>query len=425
MVPILGWTFNAGYRHAMTASEVIFDQHIFPTTGFRDNGKRTDKTAHFQAYCVAHPLHAAMTVISEAPIRILFVEDSEFDHELMLATLARDGLDVDAMRIEEAGPMREALQGQSWDAVVSDHNLPHFSSFEALQVLRDSGLDLPFLVVSGELGEELAVETMLAGADDYIMKSRLKRLAPALRRSLEAARVRRERSAVEAALRASESRLRELAGHLENVKEQERAAFAREIHDDIGGALTALKFDLAWLQRHASLPPVQAARLATAIEATNLTAMATQRVVRDLRPGVIDQGIVPALEWLTTQFAERTGIETHFDANRDDSLDPLTSITLYRICQEALTNVTKHALASRVDVQLFIAADQVHLEISDNGKGLANADRIKPTSFGLTGMLERARNLNGSIEFSGASGKGTTVMLSLPWSRENTIRSES
>jgi signal transduction histidine kinase len=78
-----------------------------------------------------------------------------------------------------------------------------------------------------------------------------------------------------------------------------------------------------------------------------------------------------------------------------------------------------------VDVQLFIAADQVHLEISDNGKGLANADRIKPTSFGLTGMLERARNLNGSIEFSGASGKGTTVMLSLPWSRENTIRSES
>jgi signal transduction histidine kinase len=363
-----------------------------------------------------------MTVISAAPIRILFVEDSEFDHELMLATLARDGIDIEAMRVEEAGPMRAALTERIWDAVVSDHNLPRFSSFEALKVLRETDLDLPFLVVSGEMGEELAVETMLAGADDYIMKSRLKRLAPALRRSLDAARVRRERAAAEAALRASEMRLHELASHLETVKEHERAAFAREIHDDIGGALTALKFDLAWLQRNTKLSPPAKARLAAAIDAVNQTATATQRVVRDLRPAVLDQGIVAALEWLTAQFAERTGIETHFDSNRDDALDPASCITLYRVCQEALTNVTKHASASRVDVHLFLAADQVHLEIADNGKGIISGDHAKPSSFGLAGMHERARNLNGSVEISGATDHGTTVMLSLPWVRASTIK---
>ena len=391
---------------------VIFDDLIFQTAGFRDNVNSDGK------YPIS-PLHSSgslMTSISEAPIRILFVEDSELDHELMLANLARDGVDVEAMRVEEAGPMREALDNRVWDAVISDHNLPHFSSFEALQLLRDSELDLPFLVVSGELGEELAVETMLAGADDYIMKNRLKRLAPALRRSLEAAQVRRERAAAESALRFSEMRLHELASHLETVKEDERTAFAREIHDDIGGALTALKFDLAWLQRHATLPPDAAARLAAAIEAVNQTAIATQRVVRDLRPAVLDQGIVPALEWLTGQFSERTGIETHFDTNRDDELDPASSITLYRVCQEALTNITKHAGASRVDVHLFLAADQVHLEIADNGKGLVSGDHAKPSSFGLAGMQERARNLNGTVEISGARDQGTTVMLSLPWS---------
>ena len=143
----------------------------------------------------------------------------------------------------------------------------------------------------------------------------------------------------------------------------------------------------------------------------------TQRVVRDLRPAVLDQGIVAALEWLTSQFAERTGIDTHFGSNRDDELDAATCITLYRVCQEALTNVTKHADASRVDVHLFLAADQVHLEIADNGKGLIYSDRAKPSSFGLTGMQERARNLNGTVDISGAADHGTTVMLSLPWTR--------
>ncbi len=358
-----------------------------------------------------------MTASTPASIRVLFVEDSEADYELMLMTLARDGVVIEGLRVEEAAPMRAALADGTWDAVIADRNLPHFSSAGAFQVLRETNLDLPFLVVSGDSGEEVAVEAMLAGADDYIMKDRLKRLAPALQRSLGAAAVRRERATAEAALRSSEARLRELAGYLEGVKDTERAAVATEIGEEIGSSLTALKFELAWLQRRSSLPTEAAERLASAIKLVEHTAMTTQRMVDDLRPAVLDQGIVPALEWLSAQFAQRAGIETHFDANRDEMPGPDASIGIYRVCQEALSNVVRHSGATRVDVHLFADAEQIHLEITDNGSGLILAEDAKP-SFGLTRMHERARNLQGSLDISSAPGQGTTVLLSLPLSQQ-------
>ena len=272
-----------------------------------------------------------MTVPTSKPLRILFVEDSAIDYELMRTALERDGITLEGTCVEETVSMREALARDAWDAVISDRNLPNFSSGGALQVLRESRLDLPFLVVSGDSGEEVAVEAMLGGADDYIMKDRLKRLAPALLRSLRAAAVRREGAAAAAALKSSEARLRELASHLETVKDTERAAVATEIGEEIGSSLTALKFELAWLQRHSLLPPDAAERLAGAIRLVDDTTMTTQRVVGDLRPAVLDQGIVPALEWLTSQFSQRTGIEIRFDSNRDATLDPDTSIGIYRV----------------------------------------------------------------------------------------------
>jgi signal transduction histidine kinase len=381
-----------------------------------DNGKSGSKTPQLPGQQMLAP--------QTAPIRVLFVEDSAFDYELMLKAIERDGLAIEGTRVEESESMRAALLGGLWDAVIADRNLPHFSSAGALQVLRESRLDLPFLVVSGDSGEEVAVEAMLAGAEDYIMKDRLKRLAPALRRSLQAAAVRRERATAEAALRASEARLHELAGHLEKVKDAERAAVATEISEEIGSALTALKFELAWLQRHSQLPPEAATRVASAIalvEHTNLTA---QRVVGNLRPAILDQGIVPALEWLTTQFAQHSGIETHFDTNRDELPDPEASIGIYRVCQEALSNIVRHSRAGRVDVHLFAAEEQIHLEITDNGQGLTLPDAATQ-SFGLARMRERAHNLQGSLDISSNPGHGTTVLLSVPLSRSAPVGSSA
>lgn len=354
-----------------------------------------------------------MTAPTATPIRILFVEDSEFDYELMLMNLDNAGVVIAGTRVEDEASMRAALVNGKWDAIISDHNLPTFSSGGALQVLRESGLDLPLMVVSGESGEEVAVEALLAGADDYILKERLKRLAPALRRSLAAAAVRRERAAAIEALRQSEARLHDLAEHMEAAKESERAVVAGEITEEIGSSLTALKFELAWLQRRVELPAEAADRLANAIALVEQTATRAQQVVGKLRPSILDEGIVPALEWLCSQFALRSDIETRFDANRDVALESGTSISIYRVCQEALENVAAHADASRVDVHLFIKSKQVHLEVTDNGKGWVATSGDK-AAFGLASMQERARNLSGTVDISTAPGRGTTVLLSVP-----------
>jgi two-component system, NarL family, sensor histidine kinase UhpB len=348
-------------------------------------------------------------------IRALVVEDSELDYELLLANLGRDGFEVVSDRVEEEAEMRAALAGRRYDVVISDHNLPRFSSFAALAVLKSTGLDLPFLVVSGESGEELAVETMLAGADDYIMKGRLKRLAPALRRSLAAAGMRREKASAQAALAASEARLHELAAHLEMVKDSERTAIAREVHDDIGGSLTAIKFDLAWLKRRLPDDSEIQQRLAATSMMLDHAAEASQRIMRNLRPGVLDQGIVPALEWLTRSFRERTGINTSFDTNRSEvPVAEAVAMAVYRVCQEALTNITKHAEATQVGVTLFADGEQLTLEISDNGRGFGVDARLKPDSFGLTGMAERARALGGTLDIDSAPSRGTTLMFIVP-----------
>lgn len=349
-----------------------------------------------------------------APIRILVVEDSEPDYELLCLTLRRQGLEVEAERVEDEAQMRQALASKPWDAVISDHNLPRFSSSAALQTLQSYGLLIPFIIVSGEIGEEAAVDAMRNGADDYIIKGRWARLVPALQRALDAAALRREKRDAERALHNSEEQLHELAQHLQTNIDMERTAIAREIHDDVGGSLTALKFDLAWLERNSG-DAALIERVKAAIETLNHAMASSQRIMRNLRPAVLDQGIIPALEWHVSQFGRRTGLSARFTSNVDElHVDGDVAMTLYRVCQEALTNVAKHAHASEVSVDLFFGSDTLSLEITDNGTGFAPQDLEKPTSFGLRGLRERARKVNGWIELSAASGR-TTVMLTIPF----------
>jgi signal transduction histidine kinase len=351
-------------------------------------------------------------------IRILVVEDSEPDYDLLLLTLRRQGLDVECERVEDEPQMRQALSSREWDAVISDHNLPRFSSSAALQTLQSFDLVIPFIIVSGEIGEEAAVEAMRNGADDYVIKGRWARLVPALRRALDAAELRREKQAAERALHESEEQLHDLASHLQTNIDMERTAIAREIHDDVGGSLTALKFDLAWLERNSG-DTATIERVKAAIETLNHAMTSSQRIMRNLRPAVLDQGIIPALEWHVTQFGRRTGLATRFTSNTDDLVvDSSIAMTLYRVCQESLTNIAKHAEASEVKVDLFYGAETLSLEISDNGKGFSSDDLKKPTSFGLRGLQERARKVDGWIELSAANGR-TTVMLTIPFGSNN------
>ena len=354
-----------------------------------------------------------------APIRLLIVEDSELDFDLLTATLARDGPPLQAKRVEDEASMREALERGPVDAVLTDHNMPRFDSFAALKLAKAADPDLPVLVVSGEMSEDLAVAALHAGADDFILKSRLFRVGPALMRSLQAAAQRRAGRAAAAALADSEARLRELARHLESAKEEERRRIAGEIHDDIGSTLTALRFETVALARQLQQRGVDAPRVPLMLDLIGQLVAASHSIQHKLRPPVLDAGLVAALQWLVGSFAERTGIPARFESNRDDV--PLSgdgSAALYRAAQEALANVSKHAHAKQVTVQLFVSGQEVSLEVSDDGVGFDPELLRTAPGFGLRALLERARGLGGWAEVSSTPNGGASLMLSIPVQRD-------
>ena len=216
---------------------------------------------------------------------------------------------------------------------------------------------------------------------------------------------------------ARQAQLRELAAYLQNAREEERAAIARELHDEFGQALTALKIDLAWLDRR--LPPRRADLTAKVNAMSALlhdTIGAVRRVTAGLRPGLLDDlGLVAAIEWQAQEFAGRTGLACELRLGEQDlALDRDLATALFRIFQEALTNVARHAAATRVEVALEDRPDVLTLVVRDNGKGIAPGQEFAPHSLGLLGMRERARAWGGDVMIAGVAGQGTTVTVRIP-----------
>lgn len=347
-------------------------------------------------------------------IRLLVVEASDLDFALLVQTLQRQGFAPDCIRVETAEAFEEALNRGHWDAVISEHHLPRFSGLQALLLVRSSGSRLPFIIISDAIGEEVAVQAIQAGADDYLVKGKLTRLGTALRQAVAAAAVRREHQQARQALAESERQLRALADHLQVALEAERAAIAREVHDDVGGMLTALRFDLDWIERHAG--PTISARARQGLQTLEQASAAVQRLLRNLRPPALDAGLVAALEALVEQFRSRTGLKARLRTNKDQiDLPEAAAITVYRVAQESLTNVAKHARASEVRLDLMIQDDVLSLEIIDDGIGLAPGDTTRAGSFGLRGLQERVRHAGGWVDIPIGLGHGL-VMLTLPLS---------
>lgn len=221
----------------------------------------------------------------------------------------------------------------------------------------------------------------------------------------------------EAEIRRSREQLSALAAHVESVKETERLHLAREVHDDLGGNLTAIKIGLSWLKRH--LPSGESGlikRTAYLDDIVDQTMEATHRIASSLRPPVLDFGIVSAIEWQLQHFGRNTGLAYTFNA--PDEAVPLSadaSITVFRIVQEALTNVAKHAHATRVRVTLALPQGELLLTVTDNGQGLTpvRSDNGKH-GFGVLGMAERAAALGGELSVLPARRRGTEVRLRIP-----------
>ena len=345
-------------------------------------------------------------------LRVLHLEDSELDHELEMAHLRRGGAQVETMRVDSEPAFRAALE-LPWDIVLSDFNVPGFSGLAALDIVKSRDHPLPFILISGEIGEDVAVAAMRNGASDYLLKANLARLAPAVEHAIDAHEARLARAQADQQLAQSRQRLSELAQHLQTSVDNERAAIAREIHDDVGGSLTALKFDIAWIARHSKDAEVQQ-RAGAALEVVTHAIESSKRIMHNLHPAILEQGLVAALQWMATRFEKRTSVACTFRTSHETMQLPSgVPLVAYRTAQEALTNITKHANASRVSIDLSLAGGVLSLEISDNGVGLRDADLAKARSFGIRGLHERASTVGGWVDLS-SSHQGTVLILSVP-----------
>lgn len=356
------------------------------------------------------------------PLAILVVEDNARDAGLMADVLAADGLVARYECVDTLEGFKAALQRQAFSLILSDYSLPSFDGLTALAVARQVCPDTPFILVSGALGEETVVESLRAGATDYVLKQRLDRLGPVVRRALKEAEQHRQRRQAEAALARSEQQLRALTARLEKLREEERTRISREIHDELGQMLTGIKMDLRWIERRLDdfgddrrVNPILERLMETA-ELVDATVKRVQRIAAELRPGILDKlGLPTALQYEASEFQSRTGIPCQVKLPATDPpLRPEAATAFFRIFQEALTNVARHAGANFVEIEFRLEDHDGCLEIKDNGKGLSGRDLAHPKSLGLLGMQERARALNGGVSFAAGPGGGTTVVVRIP-----------
>ncbi len=229
-----------------------------------------------------------------------------------------------------------------------------------------------------------------------------------------------ERKIQEEKLRNSREQLRNLSDYLLTVREQERTSIAREIHDELGQALTALKMDISWLGKKYRNDNLLIEKIGAMLKLVDSTIRTVKRISSDLRPVVLDDlGLVAAVEWQAEEFQKRTGIgcEVHFEPE-EVVLDKAVSTTVFRILQEALTNVIRHAEATRVKVSLVVKEGRIVLTVEDNGKGITAEQKNDPHSFGLIGIRERVLFIGGEAEIKGARDEGTVVTISIPLEHE-------
>jgi signal transduction histidine kinase len=353
------------------------------------------------------------------PLGILIVEDSPDDLDLLLLALRRAGYAPDYRCVRSAEETAQALNERPWDIVLSDYTLPDYSGLMALHQVQAFDPDMPFIIVSGNIGEDVAVAAMKAGAHDYLIKGNFARLGAAIEREVKEAESRRARRRSEQELREAKLRLQALSNRMLQMQEAERRHIARELHDEIGQSLTAMKLNLDALQRrlldHAALP--------LALEVTDITELLLDQVRKlslDLRPPQLDDlGLSAALNWLVKRHSLPEGPAIVLDAPEAlPRLDPLIETAGFRVAQEALTNALRHARAAEIRIALGFAGNCFELSVRDDGAGFdlptAQDHALRGGSLGLVGMRERAVLAGGTLRIATRPNEGTEVVVSFP-----------
>lgn len=338
------------------------------------------------------------------------------------------------LRVVTAKSGEEALRcllKEEFAVVLLDARMPGMDGFEVARLIRarDRSRHTPIIFLTGAYEDSPSMTRGYeAGAVDYIvkplrpeiLKSKISVFVELYRKNSALIEEIRERTAAEAHLKASEESLRALASHLQSVREEESTRIARELHDQLGQELTALKMDANWI---AGRLPADARPLRERVQAmSNLietTMESVRQIVSRLRTDMVDQlGLSAAIGWQADEFQRRSGIRCHVSLPKEAvPLDRARCTALFRICQELLTNVARHANATRVKVTMRPEGGGVVLAVEDNGRGIDGEAAASPRSLGLTGVRERLLPFGGRVDFDGSRGKGTLVRVTLPGDR--------
>jgi signal transduction histidine kinase len=355
----------------------------------------------------------------ESPLHILHLEDDPRDAELVQDMLESGGIICAITCVQNRDGFVAALECGRIDLILSDFSLPAFDGLSALGMAQVHCPDVPFILVSGTLGEERAIDSLKRGATDYVLKERLARLVPAVHRALQEVKERVERKLAERKREEYSCKLQVLSRRLVETQESERRHLARELHDEIGQALTVAQLNLqALLQSPA--PKKLVPRLKESLTAIDRVLEQVHDISLNLRPSILDDlGLEPALRWYTKRQAALVGLKARFHADPlGQRLDPVIETECFRVAQGALTNVVRHAQAKTLKVELRKEAGQLHLRVRDDGIGFdvpaVWQEAVRGATLGLLSMEERAALAGGGLEFKSVPGKGTEVHVWFP-----------
>lgn len=360
---------------------------------------------------------------------ILLVDDEPSNLKLLERVLQSGG-NYGLAATTDAHKVCELFQQHRFDLIVLDLNMPYLDGFQIMSRLRALAVESlpPILVVTAQHDQACRVRALQEGAADYITKpfhfdELLARVRNLVKSRLYQTRMDVLNRALEAGVREyteelfrSRQMIRELGAHREMIREEERARIAREIHDEFGQYLTALRMDTAMLNiRYGAGNPELQQHLSGMKKTIDTTIGVVRNLAAALRPGALDMGLVSAAEWLLSGFEERTGTLFHLHAPREElGLDNERATAAFRILQEALTNITRYAQAGEVEVTIELADRALVMQVKDDGVGFDPAEVRCRKTFGLLGIRERALMFGGESRIDSRPGAGTILRVRIP-----------
>lgn len=345
---------------------------------------------------------------------VFVIEDNPGDFAIVENFLLDKIEDASISHAKNFNEAKEILTqaNKHFDVVLLDLSLPDKTGIELIQEIVEISADIPVIVLTGYADFQFGVQSLALGISDYILKDELTPLM--LYKSMVYSV---ERKKITTDLEKSEKRVRSFANQLNNALEEERSRIAREIHDEFGQQLSGFKMSLSAIKKFVNIDKSLVTFIDLLLADVNNSIESVRQIANDLRPVIIDKlGLFAAIQWLVTEFENKNKIKTWLYSDySNNSVEPnkTLEINIFRICQEALTNISKHSGANEVKIYFESKDDLLHVKIFDNGCGIKASSLHNPLSMGMLNMQERANLIGASLNIHSSSETGTVIELNV------------